>query len=339
MIPRGRYPFAFITFSLIIAIVAVMAACTESPTPTPSPSPTPTATPTPDSIEQRLEQMVPEARLMRDALAQSVYGDVINTEIGSVLYAMDAAIADLPLGTVDARSTCNDFSSSGTCGLTGGTVPANFLYPNCLSTKTASGGLTYSWDATGFVTFDLGLPLNPDPRLPAIEALTKQLETELRLIKQALRYSADGIVPVTTGAVLGDIQAAIDAAIADLSLVAVDARYDCTDFSSTGRCGLTGGTVAADFLYPAYLRIQTAGDGRTYRWDRKGLVSLVEIDLDEREKVQAAIDAAIALRGLMSVDARSPAAQISALGVAADSPAAAAQPPSCTLHIFSSGSQ
>ena len=152
MKPEGRHPFAFIPFVLIVAVVAVMAACTESPTPTPSPSPTPTATPTPEDMEQRLEQMVAEARLMGDALAQSIYGDVINTEIGSVLNAMDAAIADLGLGTIDVRSTCNDLSSSGTCGLTGGTVPADFLYPAYLRIQTAGDNRTYSWDATGLVT-------------------------------------------------------------------------------------------------------------------------------------------------------------------------------------------
>ena len=70
-----------------------------------------------------------------------------------------------------------------------------------------------------------------------------------------------------------NVQAALDAAIADLKLTTVDVRSTCNDFSSTGGCGLTGGTVPADFLYPSYLRIQTAGDSRTYSWDATGLVS------------------------------------------------------------------
>ena len=72
---------------------------------------------------------------------------------------------------------------------------------------------------------------------------------------------------------LSNVQAAVDAAIADLSLGVIDVRATCNDFSSTGGCGLTGGTVPADFLYPSYLRIQTAGDSRTYSWDATGLVS------------------------------------------------------------------
>ncbi len=70
-----------------------------------------------------------------------------------------------------------------------------------------------------------------------------------------------------------NVQAAMDAAIADLSLTSVDVRATCNDFSTGGGCGLTGGTTPADFLYPSYLRIQTAGDSRTYSWDTTGLVS------------------------------------------------------------------
>ena len=70
-----------------------------------------------------------------------------------------------------------------------------------------------------------------------------------------------------------NVQAAMDAAIADLSLSTVDVRSTCNDFSSSGACGLTGGTTPADFLYPSYLRIQNAGDSRTYSWDATGLVS------------------------------------------------------------------
>ena len=72
---------------------------------------------------------------------------------------------------------------------------------------------------------------------------------------------------------LSNVQAALDAAIADLSLGSVDARSTCNDFSTTGGCGLEGGTAATTFLYPSYLRIQTAGDSRTYSWDTTGLVS------------------------------------------------------------------
>ena len=71
-----------------------------------------------------------------------------------------------------------------------------------------------------------------------------------------------------------NVQAAVDAAIADLSLTSVDSRSACNDFSSTGGCGLTGGTTPANFLYPDYLRIQLGGDGRAYSWDASGLVTL-----------------------------------------------------------------
>ena len=72
---------------------------------------------------------------------------------------------------------------------------------------------------------------------------------------------------------LSNVQAAVDAAIADLSLGTISARSTCNDFGTIGGCGLTGGTVPDDFLYPSYLRIQTAGDSRTYSWDTTGLVS------------------------------------------------------------------
>ena len=71
-----------------------------------------------------------------------------------------------------------------------------------------------------------------------------------------------------------NVQAAMDAAIVDLTLTTVDVRSACNDFSSGGGCGLTGGTEPADFLYPSYLRIQTGGDSRAYSWDATGLVSL-----------------------------------------------------------------
>jgi type IV pilus assembly protein PilA len=71
-----------------------------------------------------------------------------------------------------------------------------------------------------------------------------------------------------------NVQAAMDAGIADLKLTAHSSRATCSNFSSTGACGLTGGTVPANFLYPTYLRIQTAGGSpaRTYSWDTTGLV-------------------------------------------------------------------
>ncbi|MBI2855708.1 MAG: prepilin-type N-terminal cleavage/methylation domain-containing protein [Chloroflexi bacterium] len=78
--------------------------------------------------------------------------EAANTELSNVQAAVDAAIADLSLGTLSSRATCSDFSSGGSCGLTGGTVPANFLYPNYLRIQTAGGGRTYSWDTTGLVT-------------------------------------------------------------------------------------------------------------------------------------------------------------------------------------------
>ena len=49
MKPRGRYPFAFIPFALMVGVLVLLSSCTESPTPTvvPTPLPTPTVTPTP----------------------------------------------------------------------------------------------------------------------------------------------------------------------------------------------------------------------------------------------------------------------------------------------------
>ncbi|MBI2855707.1 MAG: type II secretion system protein [Chloroflexi bacterium] len=78
--------------------------------------------------------------------------EAANTEKTNVQAAMDAGIADLGLSSVDSRATCSDFSSGGTCGLTGGTVPANFLYPTYLRIQTAGGGRTYSWDTSGLVS-------------------------------------------------------------------------------------------------------------------------------------------------------------------------------------------
>ena len=72
---------------------------------------------------------------------------------------------------------------------------------------------------------------------------------------------------------LTNVQAAIDAAIADLRLPSVNARSTCNDFNSTGGCGLQGGASPVYFLYPDYLKIQTPGDSRTYSWDTTGLVS------------------------------------------------------------------
>jgi len=43
------------------------------------------------------------------------------------------------------------------------------------------------------VTFELEYLTNTDPRLLAIEALTKQLEMELRLIREALLFPLRGM--------------------------------------------------------------------------------------------------------------------------------------------------
>lgn len=70
-----------------------------------------------------------------------------------------------------------------------------------------------------------------------------------------------------------------DASIADNSLTAVSAATSCgADFNSVTTCSLDNGVDgianSADdvVLYPAYLRIQAAGDSRTYSWDTTGLV-------------------------------------------------------------------
>ncbi len=82
---------------------------------------------------------------------------------------------------------------------------------------------------------------------------------------------------------LSNVQAAVDAAIADLALATgaapvpsgvLIARAACNDFSATGLCGLEGSVTPVTFLYPAYLRIEKPGDNRAYSWDDTGLVSL-----------------------------------------------------------------
>ena len=80
---------------------------------------------------------------------------------------------------------------------------------------------------------------------------------------------------------LSNIQAAVDAAIADLSLGTINTATTCgADFSLVTACSLDNGvdtiqgTADDVVLYPSYLRIQGAGDARTYSWDATGLVSL-----------------------------------------------------------------
>ena len=73
-----------------------------------------------------------------------------------------------------------------------------------------------------------------------------------------------------------NVQAAVDAAMADLSYTSVVVAASCADFAV---CQIDNGVDAlpgtADdiLLYPDYLRIQTPGDSRTYTWDATGLVS------------------------------------------------------------------
>ena len=80
---------------------------------------------------------------------------------------------------------------------------------------------------------------------------------------------------------LTNVQAAIDTAVADLALNGVSAANGCgADFSDVTVCSLDPGVdlIAGNaddvVLYPDYLRLQAAGDGRTYSWDITGLVSL-----------------------------------------------------------------
>ena len=73
-----------------------------------------------------------------------------------------------------------------------------------------------------------------------------------------------------------NVQAAVDAAMADLSYTSVVAAATCADFAvcqiNNGPDALPG-TVDDIVLYPDYLRIQVPGDSRTYSWDATGLVS------------------------------------------------------------------
>ena len=80
-----------------------------------------------------------------------------------------------------------------------------------------------------------------------------------------------------------NVQAAVDAAIADLGLFTLNTVTGCgANFGWDGGCqlndGLDGlpGTIDDVALYPTYLRLQAAGGDRTYSWDNDpmGLVSL-----------------------------------------------------------------
>ncbi|MDA0988915.1 MAG: hypothetical protein O2783_07330 [Chloroflexi bacterium] len=122
-----------------------------------------------DEMSQQLDELTEQVQLLNETLLyprllnqtlliypqmltpESVAEDAI-TEMANLQVAIYAAIADLSLGTVGARSTYNDFSSGGGCGLTGGTVPANFLYPQYMSFQMAGNGRIYSWDTTGLVS-------------------------------------------------------------------------------------------------------------------------------------------------------------------------------------------
>jgi len=72
---------------------------------------------------------------------------------------------------------------------------------------------------------------------------------------------------------LATVQAALDAAIADRAFTAVAAASTISDFSSTGGGDIDPDAIATQYLYPDYMRVQTAGGGRTYSWDTTGLVS------------------------------------------------------------------
>ena len=79
---------------------------------------------------------------------------------------------------------------------------------------------------------------------------------------------------------LTNIQATVDAAIADKSFATISTAATCgADFGSVTACSIDDGVDAlpgtADdiVLFPDYLRIQAAGDGRTYSWDATGLVT------------------------------------------------------------------
>ena len=72
---------------------------------------------------------------------------------------------------------------------------------------------------------------------------------------------------------LTNVQAAVDAVIADLGLGSIVDQVSCSDFSSClitdpDSVPLSGDEV---YLYPEYLRIQTAGNGQTYSWDSTNL--------------------------------------------------------------------
>ena len=74
-----------------------------------------------------------------------------------------------------------------------------------------------------------------------------------------------------------NVQAAVDAAIADLSLTTVPVVATCADFGALA-CILDDPDGIVDngdevYLFPDYLRIQVPGDSRTYSWNATGLVS------------------------------------------------------------------
>jgi len=76
--------------------------------------------------------------------------------------------------------------------------------------------------------------------------------------------------PEAAKAELQSVQTAVDVAMAELKLTAVDAQTGVTDFSSTGLKQITGTT----YLFPNYLRIAaTGGSSITYDWDTAGQVT------------------------------------------------------------------
>jgi len=119
---------------------------------------------------------------------------------------------------------------------------------------------------------------------------------ELLIVIAILGVLAAVIVPNVTGfigrgeeeasrAELATIQAAMDMAMVDNVLSAVDSQTGISDFSSAGGGDIDPDGTATVYLYPDYIRVKDASglraDGETvatYSWDDAGLVSSTAFD-------------------------------------------------------------
>ena len=97
------------------------------------------------------------------------------------------------------------------------------------------------------------------------------------IVPNVARFTGSGEAASAEGE-FDTIQAAIDTAMAEKALAAVEIQSTVSDFASTGGAYIddpdgTPGNGDEIYLYPDYLRVDTADPGRTYSWDATGLVT------------------------------------------------------------------